>query len=321
MRYTGALFTTGFLALTLIIGCAGCSQIKLSGGKTNPPVSGLPNPEPVIVNGQPISSGSPPPLVGDWEIDFTVPNGEPQISNVTFSQQDKELVGEGADQSGATWQIQNGKVDGTKVTFSKVYVGVDPPRPPINYIGQLKYEQTQEFTGWLMEGTYSVTKPDGSTLSGKWVSNPIPPAADAAPVAEAPVPVPGEQPQAPPPPARARPENIGNDKPTDLSGKYHVSYQYNFKKILGHMWLEHDGGKLGGHGTDTTTGESYTLESGKYKYPEISFVRNYVKGKGGAKASRKVIFRARISSDGHLIVMKGETQFGGQWDAELARLR
>lgn len=322
MRYTGARFTTGLLTLSLIIGCSGCTKINLSGSGKGPqqpnPIGGQPSGP-----GQPqVSSGAPPPLEGEWEIDFTVPGGEPQISNVTFAQTDKALAGEGADQSGTVWRIQDGVVNGTNVTFSKVYDGVDPPRPPINYIGQLKFEQSPEFTGWLMEGTYSVKRPDGSTLSGKWVSNPV---AGAPQEAEQPPPLQLGQSQqpvaAPPAPATVVPDNIGTDKPTDLSGKYHVSYQYNFKKVMGHMWLEHDGGKLGGHGADTTTGESYTLEGGKYNYPDISFVRSYVKGKGGAKVSRKVVFRARISSDGHMIIMKGETQFGGQWDAKLARLR
>ena len=334
MRYTSARLTTGLLSLFLIIAGSACTKIDLSGGgkgRAQPPLTQSTQPPGTSMLGggpqaqSPTGNGAPPLIEGEWEIDFTVPGGEPQIANVFFSQQDKVLVGEGTDQTGVGWQIQNGRVEGTNVAFSKMYVGVDPPRPPINYVGQLKYDQTPEYTGWLMEGTYSLQKTNGQILEGKWASNPLP-TAEAQPEAQPGQPGPGGLiqglPQAPPSaPVNARPANIGSDKPTDLSGKYHVSYQYNFKKIKGHMWLEHDGRKLGGHGLDTTTGEGYVIEAGEYRYPDISFARCYVKGRTGAKSTRKVLFRAKISSDSHLIIMKGETQFGGQWDAELARLR
>ncbi len=327
MRYTKALFTTTLLALVLSTGCTGCTQIKLSGtGKSGNVPQPMPmtggSPSAQTPASAPPNGAAPPPLQDEWEVDFTVPNGDAQISTVVLSQQGNALVGDGTDQSGRTWQLQEGQVNGLNVTFSKVYTD-RPDSPPINYVGQLKYEQSPEFTGWLMEGTYSVKTANG-VVQGKWVSNPTGASGTEAPAetTEQPTeaPPPAGQPAAPAPPSKPLPDHIGDDKPTDLTGKYFVSYQYNFKNVKGHMFLEHDGGKLGGHGVDTSNNESYNLESGKYKYPDISFIRCYVKGKG-AKNTRKVLFRATISSDAHMIIMKGETQFGGRWDAKLARLR
>src|SRR5438045_320696 len=50
-------------------------------------------------------------------------------------------------------------------------------------------------------------------------------------------------PEAPPP-------TPGSDKPPDLSGKWTVGYEFNFKTIKSSMYLEQDGGKLSGHGVD-----------------------------------------------------------------------
>lgn len=329
MNYRYALLTI-LIALILATGLSACQKISLSGNsKTPPPGNQTPaimpmpgtnqNPSPASPGGatQAPDGSGPPPLADEWEIDFTVPNGDAQISNVVFSQQGKVLVGDGTDQSGRPWQIQDGVVNGTNVTFSKIYT--DREQPPINYIGQLKFESSPEFTGWLMEGTY--TAANGS-VSGKWVSNPTG-GGGQAPAEDPGAPAAPGQPQVagtPTPPTQPVPDHIGDDKPKDVSGKYYVSYQYNFKTIKGHMWLEHDGNKLGGHGIDTSTSEAYTITAGKYNYPDISFTRSYEKGKN-VKVARKVLFRAKISSDGHLIGMKGETQFGGRWEAKLARLR
>lgn len=276
-----------------------CSHISLSGKNQGGSSS--------------VGSKSAIPLIeGEWEVDYEFKGGF-YVANAMFSQSGAQLVGQGVDQDGLEWTLEQGQVNGTKVSFSKVYLNANPPRPPVVYTGELKHLESPEYTGWMMEGTYSAALPNGKTLTGKWVSNPTAP--QAAPAASNPafIPPPGQT-----SPASAQPEPLGSAKPGDLSGRYDVGYQYNFKKVISKMWLRQDGGKLSGDGVDTTTGEKFIITKGTYSYPNVMIVRQYIKGKG-AKESRSVTFKAQLSSDGTHIMMKGETQFGGHWDARLAR--
>ncbi|MBY0356425.1 MAG: hypothetical protein K2W82_00370 [Candidatus Obscuribacterales bacterium] len=283
------------LAIALIIfalvGLPACTHISL-GGKNPSAVS-------TQVGGGLLDQGksSIPPVVGSWEVDYEF-KGEAYVSEAVFEQKGTELSGQGADQTGLEWKVEAGQINGNKVSFNKVYVSADPPRPPVSYTGELKYLESKEYTGWMMEGTYSTQAADGKVLSGKWVSNPISVATAEAPTQPA--------------------TSGGSVRPADISGRYDVSYQYNFTKILSKMWLRQDGEKLSGDGVDTTTGEKYLISKGWYAYPKITIVRQYQKAKG-AKENRSMTFKAELSSNGSSIDMSGETQFGGQWEAHLVR--
>lgn len=322
------------LACSVSLLCS-CAKINLSGGKTggssgNPPQhTGGGNPQPVQSAG---TSQAPPPLDGEWEVDYEF-KGNPYIGNVTFSQQGTALAGTGADQDGREWSVDAGEIQGTKISFQKKYV--NSSSPPITYSGELKYLESPEYTGWAMEGSYTSPGPNGQSLGGKWVANPTAPPApvadnSAAPPQQAPVSFPFAGTQAPAQPKNNSPEHIGNEKPQDISGHYEVGYQYNFKKIKSNMWLENDGKKVTGHGYDIVDSkakdkkdkkggsggnEQFTIEKGWYEYPRVTLIRTY-KGKN----ARNIVFKAQLSSNGRDIVMKGETQYGGQWDAHLVSL-
>lgn len=337
-----------------------CSPIKLHGGKGGPaPASAgtastgsvggvLSGSQQQTVRQQPVqqqASASTPPIVdGEWEVDYNF-KGSPYMGNVMFSQTGTALAGAGADQDGREWQVDSGQIQGTKVVFGKKYA--NSSSPPIVYTGELKYLQTPEYTGWAMEGTYSVVSPDGKTLSDKWVANPTAPAAVAAPPPQQPAAV---NPffggtAAPPPPRASAPDHIGDARPSDISGHYDGSYNFNFKKVKSKMWIESDGNKVTGRGYDIMdkapasgkaktkdkskdrnkdktrdktaeqdSNEHFNIERGWYVYPNVTLIRQYTKGKG-ARETRSVTFRAQLSSNGRDIIMKGETQFGGSWDA------
>ncbi len=297
---------------------ASCTKINLQGNKggtANPSGSASTSTTGGNSGGTQPSANNPPALDGEWEVDYEF-KGDPRVGTVTFSQQGNVIAGQGADQDGREWSVENGEVQGTKIAFAKKYAGSNNA---INYAGELKYIQSPEYTGWIMEGTYEAPGPGGQPVTGKWVSNPTA-AQQAADAAAAPPPQdqpPPQQQNFPPPVQNAAPANIGDAKPADISGHYDVGYSYDFKKINSKMWLRNDADKVSGDGVDTTTGEKFTIAKGWYKYPSVTLIRQYPKSKG--KEARSIMFKAKISSDGKNIVMKGETQYGGQWDAHLVR--
>ncbi len=266
------------------------------------------------------NSGQIPALDGTWEVDYEF-KGQQFMGNVQFAQQGNQVAGQGTDQNGLEYEF-DGSVQGDKVTLTKKYVNVDPPRPPVTYTGQLKWLQTAEYTGWAMEGEYSATTANGQKLSGGWVANPI-----AAPAGEPTseqgtgAPPLGTPPPNNPPPAQSAPigniPSIGNVKPGNISGNYTVAFQYKFKKNNSKLWLKQDGDKLSGDGQDTTSGDKFTIK-GWYVYPKITIVRMYRKN-AGAKENRDMMFKGVMSSDGNRIVINGETEFGGKWDGRLNR--
>lgn len=295
--------SNSFLVVILILGLSvlsSCANISLSGG-------GKPTAVTPASSSGPADKNTQPPLQGEWEVDYEF-KGDLFASTAMLSQSGAQLAGQGADQDGMEWKFNQGQVNGAKVTFTKVYMNANPPRPPVTYSGDVKYIESPEYTGWMMEGTYAAPTADGKSLVGKWVANPL--QGGQAQVQE---PSTANQ---PPPVAEAPPG--GGTKSPDISGRYDVGYQYNFKKINSKMWIKQDGGKLSGDGVDTTTGEKFIVAKGWYAYPKVTIVRQYVKGKG-ASESRTVTFKAQVSSDGHHILMNGETQFGGHWDARLIR--
>jgi hypothetical protein len=333
-------------SLALLISC---SKINLHGGKGGPApgasgtaasmnpaggpagnsiLGGQTGPAP-----QSAAPGGPPPVDGEWEVDYEF-NGNQFMGNVLFSQTGAALAGDGTDQDGKPWGVEAGQIQGTQVSFGKKYA--NSTGPSIKYTGELKFLQTPEYTGWAMEGTYSAISPDGKTVTGKWVANPTgqsaQPAAEATPPpaqSGGPIPVFGGQSAG----KSSAPEHIGDARPVDISGHYDGTYNFNFKKIKYKMWIESDCKKIKGHGYDIVertaaapkgkekdkgkgkakakqevAAQTFAIERGWYDYPKVTIVRQYGK-------ERAVTFKGQLSSNGRDIIMKGETQFGGGWDA------
>jgi hypothetical protein len=147
------------LAGNVVLFCCASLLVSCSGSG-----SGL------LGSGQADSQAQTPVVAGEWEVDYEF-NGKPFQGTATFSQSGAALAGSGVDQDGKEWQVDAGQIQGTRVSFGKKYV--NSSSPPIIYHGELKYLQSPEYTGWAMEGTYCASSPDGSTVSGKWVSNPL----------------------------------------------------------------------------------------------------------------------------------------------------
>ena len=315
--------------LVVILACsvfilASCQKINLGGGKNggggNTPATtggGNTGGNPFGGGGQQQAAGLPL-LDGEWELDYEF-KGTPYQGNVQIAQQGNGLAGEGTDQDGKQWALENGQIDGVKVVFQKKYA---TGSPPIDYTGELKHESSPEYTGWLMEGTYVSKGPSGQ-VTGKWVANPLSPLQEpqaAAPAQQTSF----FQPANTNPPAQQASQggndNLGDVQPADLSGKYEGTYTYQFKKVATKMWLRNDGHKITGDGTDIIgkTSSRFAISKGWYQYPEVTLVRQYTKG-NGATETRTMKFKAKISSNGRDIVMKGETEYGGAWNAHLVR--
>lgn len=294
------------LSSILLLGGSACTKINLSGAKGGSQTTG---------GGQVQNSSSIPLLDGDWEVDYEY-KGNSVIGNATLSQQGAAFAGAGQDQDGREWQIEQGQIQGSQVSFEKKYMNTSGPA--ITYTGELKYLQTPEYTGWCMEGSYTGK---GGQISGKWVANPLGQTMQEAPVQQG-----QPQQQSFPPPQQAShsgesaAENLGDIRPADISGHYVCSYQYNFQKIRSEMWLKNEGKKVSGDGKDIVgkSSEYFTISKGWFEYPKVTLHRQYTKGKG-AKDTRTIIFKATISSNGRDINMSGETQHGGHWTAKLVR--
>lgn len=260
-----------------------------------------------------------PPLDAEWELDYEF-KGNTFQGNVQIAQSGNQLAGEGTDQDGKTWTLENGQIQGSKVTFQKKYASGSPP---ITYNGELKHEASAEYTGWLMEGTYTASGQNGEQVTGKWVSNPLTPLQEPQAAQPEPQPV-ASQPQGGTPqqaqPQQSSSENLGDVQPNDLSGRYDGSYTFQFKKVSTKMWLRNDGHNITGDGADIIGKKSnrFKISKGWYQYPEVTIVRQYTKG-DGADQTRTMRLKAKVSSNGRDIVFKGETEYGGQWSARLVR--
>jgi hypothetical protein len=108
----------------------------------------------------------------------------------------------------------------------------------------------------------------------------------------------------------------------ELSGKWNVAYEYNFKTVSTTLFLEQNNDKLTGHGTDNSTQEKFTIEQGWYKYPKVTLVWHYRKS-NGANSDRTMMYKGDVSivneSDYQGPYISGKTQGGGNWEAQMFR--
>lgn len=281
------------IAASILLLCSGCAPIKLN--KTSPGTT-------VAATGATSNPNAPPPITGDWNVSFMYANNAFE-SPVTFSQKNKQLAGQGRDASTGKEFFVTGTVDGTKVHFVKKYAQIDPNSTPVDYTGDLEYENDSEYRGWKMGGHYTTTL-NGQAAEDKWVAIPMTAEAVEAPQDQGPVDQGPPQDQAP----------VGENGP-NVSGQWSASYTHNFKKVITKLWLEQDGGSVTGHGVDTNTNEHFVVVKGWYRYPKLTLKCKYTKGKQAAQ-SRELTIQATVGSGPTL---SGETQHGGTWHANLMR--
>ncbi len=254
-------------------------------------------------------------LSGYWQVAFQV-GTQTLKANMHLKQDGNSFVGEGTDDpSGREFVIEEGQVKNNEVLFYKKYPGMDPSQaPPVEYSGTLELIAEGDAQGPYLSGTYATTY-QGKPVTGDWEAQ-MTQAETAQAGGETPAGGGGGAEN--PPPEQAPP--VDPSKAPHLSGKWNVGYEYNFKTIQSDVFIEQDGGKLTGHGSDRNTKEKFAIEKGWYNYPRITIVRKYVKGKGAA-ADRTMTFKGEVSvvSDDKYQgpYMQGKTQGGGAWEAEM----
>jgi hypothetical protein len=255
---------------------------------------------------------------GAWKVGFQF--GKKNLtSTVTFIQEGNAFHGEGQDdQTKKHFAIEQGQIEGDNIRFSKNYN--DHENQPVDYTGTFQILKVPNYAGPYLSGRYQCGK-NNRIISGDWEAEPVADKPDAANE-----PVTNEQskplsennptPNAPPP------AEAPTDHAPQLSGKWNVGFEYDFKTVHSTMYLEQDKGTLTGHGFDEETKEKFVITKGWYNYPRITLVRSYAKSKSSG-ISRTVTFRATVTSvndkDYQGPYLRGKTQGGGDWEAQLIK--
>jgi hypothetical protein len=271
----------------------------------NPPPRQNPPPTPPV-------SKDPVKLSGPWKIGFLY-GTKNYTSTVNFIQDGNSFHGTGTDDEGnMPFSIEEGSINGQQVSFIKKYG--DGKHLPVQYGGNFQIVNDPNYSGPYLGGEYQLVV-HGKPVSSVW---------EAEVVSDQTLPANAQTPPAPPPeaPPTPSPAPSPNHAP-QLSGKWNVGFEYNFKTIHSTMYLEQNGGKLAGHGLDENTKEKFVISKGWYNYPRLTIVRKYVKGKGSAASDREVTFKATVTwvneSDYQGPYLSGKTQGGGAWEAQLMK--
>ena len=306
----------------------GCNQIKQMMGSSQPqPNQTRPaNPAATSNPGQASATSNPSqqnlgPLSGYWQMGYMV-NDKTFTSHIRITEQNKHFQGDGTDDhSNKTFKIEQGVVRDGKVIFYKRY---DNPKnknqTPVEFDGSLDMEN-----GPYMSGTFVVAL-NGQEMTGQWEAQ-LEKSLDGKDLGGGEqAPAQQQQQQAPPPQQQQASHSVKKpDHAPDLSGKWNTGFEYRFKDVHSTMWLEQHGTKLKGHGVDHNTKEKFTIEKGWYSYPKVTIIRSYpkIKGKKGVIPAHTMTFKALVewidTSDYQGPYMKGKTDGGGSWEAELVR--
>lgn len=314
MPNTSRLIWAWVLCLSIAFLFSACSQISLnpSGSKNKRHMlltDSLPTSVQQAAPSNAGQSNGPVTLTGQWRLGFQVEN-RALSSTMNLVQQGNNFQGEGIDDhTQRHFTVENGSVNGPQITFFKKYDGSD--MQPVEHKGQFSIVNDNEANvhGPYMAGEYK-TGFHGKILSGQWEAALVPADKAVSIAAQSPNPVPQQV---------NEPVAIQSNKRPHLSGKWNVGYESNFKTIHSIMYLEQEGGKLGGHGIDLETKEKFFIPKGWYAYPRVTIIRTYIKGKG-AKSNRTMTFKAQVSyvndRDYQGPYLNGKTQGGGTWEGE-----
>lgn len=289
--------------------------------------------------GQQNPAPSQGPMSGNWILAVSL-NDQLIRAHMRLNQKGNDFSGQGTDdETGRKFTIEEGKLAGEQISFYKNYApdADGTVFPPMSFTGKFDMVDVPEYKGPHIMGGFNMVV-DGQPMNGEFEGQ-----SDVQPA-------PQEQPvQAPP--AQGSGSDFGNYQPNSapanqqtsgsstsgnsggdsapapsndasghphLSGKWNVSYDYDFKTMRAKMFLEEDEGKIRGHGTDLNTNERFDIEKGWYAYPKVTLIFKYTKGKGAAH-DRSLTCKSKVTTERGLPVLKGQTQGGGDWKATLLR--
>lgn len=294
-----------------------CAKISLSGQKKQPDQPGQQQPGAQQPGQQPGQQAGQPALTGYWNLAFQFKD-KTLKSSIQLTQNGNTFTGSGTDDhNNAPFTIEQGTItNNTQVSFYKKYGNANA----IQYNGTLSQVNEGDYHGPYMQGEY-VTTIKGEIVQNQWEAEMQPQTANQPPQGG---PDPAQQPEQPAqtgqPSPPEQPANIDPNRAPHLSGKWNVGYEYNFKTIHSVMYLEQDGGSIRGHGYDVNTKEKFAIPRGWYRFPKVTLIRKYTKGKG-AVADREIAFKAQVSmvSDAEYSgpYLNGKTQGGGNWEGQL----
>jgi len=253
-------------------------------------------------------------LNGQWAMGFKLRGSNTSTAGTMLLRQNgNNFAGNGKDsENGPSYKIERGTLRGNDIMFLKRYE--NDPNPAVQYHGQFSYLSGDSGPVPYMGGDFS-RETKGVVVTGEWeaMQNP-PPKVEA--VKE---PVPVSSPAAPEPVAIYR---FSSDHVPDLSGKWQMAFEYNFKVVHAIVFLEQDGKKLSGHGVEQSTGNHFLIKKGWYSYPRAGFIYEYISSNKTKHAPpiHEMTFKADVSvvneKDYQGPYLSGKTQGGGGWEAE-----
>ncbi len=307
--------------LCLSIVQTGCSQISLPKKAAHNLIK-----EPSLNEEQNSASSTqlskPIDLTGEWKIGFRF-QGKTGLGSMQLTQTDQNFSGSGKDDSGVAFKIDHGSIKDNEIIFLKRYEA--NPSQAVQYHGQfslLSADNGQQIP--YMGGDFSLES-NGNLVAGEWEASKNVTQQEASQNNQNPPSMnetqsPAQQ-QAPDYDAKSNKE-INATRSPDLSGKWRLAFEYNFKTIHSTMFLEQDGNKLNGHGIDTETKNRFVIKNGSYHFPRLSFVRHYLDNQPAKHAIplREMTFKAEVTvisdPDYQGPYLSGKTEGGGNWEAE-----
>lgn len=260
----------------------------------------------------PVETGKSIELSGLWKFGYRY-QGKSVLANMQILQADKNFSGQGKEeQTGRTFKISQGKIKGDEVLFVVRYDS--NPQQVIQYHGHLSSLQSENGGIPYMGGDFSFESNGGINV-GEWEAA----KAEAKPNIPSTVP---QQSQTNANEDNKKPEGgkfsqTNENHAPDLSGKWNVAYEYNFKTEHSIMFLEQYGHKITGHGVDSDTKQKFVIKKGWYDFPNLTIIREYA---DKSHRPEPMIFKAEVSevhdADYSGPYLSGKTQGGGEWEAE-----
>lgn len=300
---------SSIVQLAMIIVLGGCTHVSLKDTNHKSQPHRLLTDSVPLDSSPTVSPNQVVSLTGKWRLGFQ--NGNKNLSStININQSGANFAGDGIDdQSQRHFLIDEGTINGSQIAFVKIY---DDNKLKVAHRGDLSTLNEGDYHGPYMGGEYQ-TNFQGKPLQGQWeaamVSN------DGIHLSS---PQTAQEIQAPsqPPPAQT-------NKVPDLSGKWNVGFEYNFKTVHSVMYLEQEGNKITGHGVDVDGKEKFVLTKGLYQFPHLTFVRKYNQGTGLGKNATEMTFKGIVSvvhdQDYQGPYLNGKTSGGGLWEAELVK--
>lgn len=301
-----------FIWLSLLVSMSvisgGCSQISLTGRTRHNliPDTTANQQSPAAPN----LSGKNIDLSGQWRIGFRY-RGAVITGMMLLKQDGQNFSGYGKDnENGAAFKISHGEIKGNEIIFLKSYD--NDPRAPVQCHGQFSLLAGENGEIPYMGGDFS-REINGNITTGDWEAAFNQPENNQAVKMTPPE---NEN------PVQQNQQEVVSGRAPDLSGKWEVAFEYNFKIIHSTMFIEQEGNKLTGHGVDKENGALFIIKKGWYSFPTASFTREYpdTKKHNQLYHGHEMTFKADVTvvndKDYQGPYLSGKTQGGGSWEAE-----